>query len=77
MVMDKVSSVDRIAFALYDAKTDLLKTCINSTKTRVLIKVYEIKLADVPSLTELANTDTIRVINDVQAAFKPHSQHPT
>ena len=77
MVMDKVPSIDRIAFALYDTKTDLLKTFINSTKTRVPIKAYEIKLADVPSLTELAKTGSIRVINDVQAALKPHSQHST
>jgi len=77
MVMDKVPSIDRIAFALYDTKTDLLKTFINSTKTRVPIKAYEIKLADVPSLTELANTGSIRVINDVQSALKPYSQHST
>lgn len=75
MVMDKVSSIDRIAFALYDKKTDLLKTFINSTKTRVPIKAYEIKLADVPSLSELAVSGNIRVINDVQAALKPNSQH--
>ena len=77
LVMDKVSSIDRIAIALYDAKTDLLKTFINSTKTRVPIKAYEIKLADVPSLTELAKSGGIRVINDIQAALKPNSQHST
>ena len=75
MVMDKVSSIDRIAFALYDKKTDLLKTFINSTKTRVPIKAYEIKLADVPSLSELAVSGNIRVINDVQSSLKPNSQH--
>jgi HD-GYP domain-containing protein (c-di-GMP phosphodiesterase class II) len=75
MLMDKVSSIDRIAFALYDKKTDLLKTFINSTKTRVPIKAYEIKLADVPSLSELAVSGNIRVINDVQSSLKPNSQH--
>ena len=77
MVMDKVPSIDRIAFALYDAKTDLMKTFINSTKARVPISAYETKLSEVPSLQTLAETGSVRVINDVQSELKRHSKHST
>ncbi len=38
LVMEKLPTVDRIACALYDSKTDLLKTFINSTREGEALK---------------------------------------
>ena len=75
LVMEKLPSVDRIACALYDSKTDLLKTFINSTRQGEALKAYEIKLGDVPSLTALAETGECRVIDDIDAELIGDSTH--
>ena len=75
LVMEKLPTVDRIACALYDSKTDLLKTFINSTRQGEALKAYEIKLGDVPSLTVLAETGECRVIDDIDAELIGDSTH--
>ena len=75
LVMDKLPMVDRIACALYDSKTDLLKTFINSTRQGEALKAYEIKLGDVPSLTALAETGECRVIDDIDSELTGDSTH--
>ncbi len=75
LVMEKLPTVDRIACALYDSKTDLLKTFINSTRQGEALKAYEIKLGDVPSLTALAETGECRVIDDIDSELTGDSTH--
>lgn len=75
LVMEKLPTVDRIACALYDSKTDLLKTFINSTREGEALKAYEIKLGDVPSLTALAETGECRVIDDIDSELTGDSTH--
>ena len=75
LVMEKLPTVDRIACALYDSKTDLLKTFINSTRQGEALKAYEVKLGDVPSLTVLAETGECRVIDDIDAELIGDSTH--
>ena len=58
--------VDRIAVALYDAQTDILKTYVHSTVGgEQPLSHYESKLHDAPSLLEVARQKTPRVINDL------------
>jgi len=69
--------VSRIAVAVYDHKTDGLKTFVHSTIEGETLIRHEVKLADVPSLRELADQHRDRVISDtsVLAASKTtHSQ---
>ncbi len=65
----------RIAIAIYDDKTDLLKTFVNSTDGAKALSHYSVKLDSVPSLKELAETRKPRVINDLEVLSSSNSQH--
>ncbi len=67
---DQLPSVQRIAAALYDAKTDKLKTFVHSTEGALALVRYEARLAEVPSLLDLARSGKDRIIDDV-SVFKP------
>ena len=74
-ILARLPSVDRIACALYDPVTDLLKTFINSTYKGNAIVAYEYRLSDSASLTNLARTGDCRVINNIQESVQPGTQH--
>jgi HD-GYP domain-containing protein (c-di-GMP phosphodiesterase class II) len=74
-IIQKFNSIDRIACALYDPKTDLLKTFINSTHQGKNIASYEYKLSDSVSLSHLAASGTCRVIDDIHGTFEPATEH--
>jgi HD-GYP domain-containing protein (c-di-GMP phosphodiesterase class II) len=59
--------VDRIAAAIYDRETDVIKTFVHSTEGEMPFALYEAVLADVPSLQELARLHKPRVIADLQS----------
>ena len=65
-------AISRVAVAVYDGRTDILKTFIHSTEGDSPFSHYEAKLADVPSLAELAYTHGERIIED----FHSPGQHP-
>ena len=68
-------SVERIACAIYDNKADLLKTFINSTRVGRPIGGYSVKLSDSLSLSKLAKTGGVRVIDDIPASTNPSTLH--
>lgn len=57
--------IDRIAVAIYDPKTDLLKTYINSTNGESPLNRYQSPLAESVSLTEIVRLRKPRVVNDL------------
>jgi HD-GYP domain-containing protein (c-di-GMP phosphodiesterase class II) len=65
----------RIAIAVYDDKTDLLKTFVNSTDGVEALTHYSVKLSTVKSLKELADTRKTRVINDLEILSSSNSEH--
>ncbi len=65
----------RIAIAIYDNKTDLLKTFINSTDGKDSLSHYSVKLETVKSLKELAETRKSRVINDLEELSSSNTRH--
>lgn len=65
----------RIAIAVYDDKTDLLKTFVNSTECDGCLSHYSVKLDSVRSLKDLAKTRKTRVINDLEALASSNSEH--
>jgi HD-GYP domain-containing protein (c-di-GMP phosphodiesterase class II) len=76
-LLEVVPAVDRIACALYDQRDDLLRTFVNSTRSGTPIEAYEWRLAESPSLSELARSQRSRVIDDIPAvitADTPHSR---
>lgn len=70
-------SVDRVAFALFDAEMKVLKTFINSTENGQPLTAYECALDDVPSLKALAESGEARVINDMPQELVAQSAHST
>jgi HD-GYP domain-containing protein (c-di-GMP phosphodiesterase class II) len=67
--------VERIAVALYEPASDLLKTFVSSNEDGKLLQRYEARLADVPSLVELARTHHSRVVSDIDKTFASDSVH--
>jgi HD-GYP domain-containing protein (c-di-GMP phosphodiesterase class II) len=65
----------RIAIAVYDDKTDLLKTFVNSTDGGEALTDYSVKLNSVASLKELAESRRTRVINDLEALSDSSADH--
>lgn len=70
-----VPCVARIACALYDPGEDRLKTFINSTRQGRAIAGYEFRLADSPSLSQLAKSGELRVLHDIPAILSGGSAH--
>jgi HD-GYP domain-containing protein (c-di-GMP phosphodiesterase class II) len=67
--------VDRIAVAVYDAKTDTLKTFIDSSgDARPLVR-YEAKLAETGSLRQILAAGRPRVINDLTRPQPDQQEH--
>ncbi len=66
---------DRVALALYDASTDLLKTFASSDVDAITLVGHQIELARVPSLAALAAQRSDRVVDDIGCAFGSASKH--
>ena len=75
LIFERYPAIVRVAFAVYDKETDLLKTYINSTKAGVAIELYEYKLSDSKSLSQLAKTGRIRVIDGIKEKIPPTRTH--
>jgi HD-GYP domain-containing protein (c-di-GMP phosphodiesterase class II) len=74
-LLETIPDIDRIACAIYDPATDLLKTFINSTQKGTAITAYDYKLSDSESLYQLAKSGDVRVIYDIHHALKPTNKH--
>lgn len=62
---EHLPAINRIAVAMYDPDTDILKTFVNSTEGGSPLNYYEAPLSQVRSLKELADQHKDRVINDL------------
>ncbi|MDH3744270.1 MAG: HD domain-containing protein [Acidobacteriota bacterium] len=59
--------VDRIAVAIHDPETDLLKTFLASSTDANPLRHYQAKLADCTSLLEIVERRRPRVVNDLES----------
>lgn len=69
--------VERVAVAIYDDKTDILKTYVNSTAQGSPLEHYQARLADVPSLQQVLQVKTPRLVNNLEifaGSDKEHTQ---
>ncbi len=67
--------IGRVAVAIYDEQTDLLKTFVHSTDGEPPFSHYEAKLANVPSLCELARSTDVRIIDKLRSDGEHPSWH--
>lgn len=71
----RIPFIDRIAVAVYDSKTDLLKTFIYSSREEHPLIHYQAKLAEAGSLRAILQTGRPRVVNDLAVFAKGEHEH--
>jgi len=74
----KYAFIDRIAIALYESRTDMLRTYVDSTHGYSPLHHYEARLSDTPSLFHIVESGQPRVINDLEkhaSSNKTHTQN--
>jgi HD-GYP domain-containing protein (c-di-GMP phosphodiesterase class II) len=74
-LLEDLPEIGRVAVAVYDGRTDTLKTFVHSTRGETPFTHYEAKLADVPSLAELAKSRGDRIIGDLHASGATLGRH--
>lgn len=74
-IISEYPSVSRIACALYERETDLLKTFINSTRHGHAIAAYDARLHETPSLLSLYQHRQCRVISNIANEISPGTKH--
>ena len=72
---EQFPAIDRISVAVYDPKTDLLKTFIHSSGKADPLSNYQARLSSVRSLQEIAGTGKPRVVNDLEALYRNTTEH--
>ncbi|MFY9222360.1 MAG: HD domain-containing phosphohydrolase [Blastocatellia bacterium] len=75
VLKQKLEFIDRIAVALYDTKTDLLKTFLYSSTEEHPLTFYEAKLSETTSLKEIVNIKRPRVVNDLAVFDRNKAKH--
>jgi hypothetical protein len=76
-VHERAPLVERIAVALYDADTDMLKTFAYASGSANPLPLYEARLADSSSLKEIMTRRQARIVNDTElyGAAAPHARN--
>lgn len=67
--------IARVAVAVYDPKTDLIKTFIHSSGGAAGLSHYQAKLSDSQSLMDIVTTRRPRVINDMSVFADGTQEH--
>ena len=75
LVRKDAPQIDRISVAVYDPKTDFLKTFIHSSGNADPLSNYQARLGDVASLQEIARSGDSRIVNDLEAMYRASSDH--
>ena len=71
----ELPDIGRIAVAIYDGQTDILKTFVHSSEGEPPFSHYEAKLEHVPSLRDLAGSQRFRIIDDLRTRADSDSSH--
>ena len=67
--------IDRISVAIYEAKTDIVRTFVDSSGPDQPLKQYQAKLSDVPSLQEIIKKKRPRIVCDLDIFKHNASEH--
>lgn len=75
LVNERCPMIQRVAVALYDKKTDLLKTFIHSSGGAAPLRHYQAKLADSKSLSDIVAQRRPRVANNLSVFAEHDREH--
>ena len=75
LVKGRFEFIDRVAVAIYEPKTDLLKTFVHSSSGDNPLNLYSAKLADSVSLREILEAGRPRVVNDMDVFNSASAEH--
>jgi HD-GYP domain-containing protein (c-di-GMP phosphodiesterase class II) len=75
LLQASLPGISRVAAAIYDPKTDRLQTFVHSTAGETPLTNYEMPLAKVPSLAELAFQRSTRIVNDLDMFSTSTAEH--
>jgi len=75
LLKERFDFIDRISVAIYDAKTDLLKTFVHSSDDENPLVLYSSKLADSASMIEILKVGRPRVVNDLNIFSNVQAEH--
>ncbi|HQT25601.1 MAG TPA: HD-GYP domain-containing protein, partial [Burkholderiales bacterium] len=67
--------ISRVSAALYDAKTDIVKTFVHCGEEANPLEYYETKLSESPSLVEIVQKGKPRVVNDLSIFASGSREH--
>ena len=67
--------INRIAVAIYEERSDLLKTFICSDDDEAVLQFYQSKMGDSRTLKAIASSGLPRVVNDQAFVDQTHSHH--
>lgn len=67
--------IDRIAVAVYDQQTDLLKTFVHSSGDGTPLSLYDARLSDSTSLQEILKVGRPRLVNDLEIFKQAPAEH--
>ncbi|KPK72369.1 MAG: phosphohydrolase, partial [Acidithiobacillales bacterium SM23_46] len=72
---ERYAYIDRVAVALYDPKTDVLKTFVDSTEGGSPLVRYEARLASSESLQAILRSGRPRVVQDLSIFADVPAEH--
>ena len=76
VISSRYPFIDRMAIAIYDAPTDMLKTFVSSDRGGGIgLKQHQTRLDEVPSLAQLARNRQSRLVHDISHAFGAATTH--
>ena len=74
-IKDQFPFIQRIAVAIYDQKTDMLKTYVHSSGGDNPLQHYQSPLAKAPSLQQIIANRKPRIVNDLNIFADGNQQH--
>ncbi|MGA7748898.1 MAG: HD domain-containing phosphohydrolase [Gallionella sp.] len=75
LLKDRFDFIDRISVAIYEPKTDLLKTFVHSSDDEPPLVLYSAKLAGSESMQEILKVGRPRVVNDLDIFNNVPAEH--
>jgi len=75
LLRERFAFISRISVAIYDPKTDLLKTYLQSGSDQNALTLYSAKLADSESMREILKVGRPRVVNDLDIFSHISAEH--